>query len=63
MPRPRQADLHQCSARRVGRAEIIRGRLGTPLDNGVSRDMVLDYSEFAINAKLDEIEALPKPSC
>jgi hypothetical protein len=28
-----------------------------------SRDMVLDYSEFAINAKLDEIEALPKPSC
>ena len=33
------------------------------LDNGVSRDMVLDYSEFAIKAKLDEIEALPKPSC
>jgi len=25
--------------------------------------MVLDYSEFAIKAKLDEIEALPKPSC
>ena len=33
------------------------------LDNGVSRDMVLDYSEFAIKAKLDEIEALPKPNC
>jgi hypothetical protein len=33
------------------------------LDNGVSRDMVLDYSEFAIRAKLDEIEALPKPRC
>jgi hypothetical protein len=33
------------------------------LDNGVSRDMVLDYSDFAIKAKLDEIEALPKPSC
>jgi hypothetical protein len=33
------------------------------LDNGVSRDMVLDYSEFAIKAKLAEIEALPKPSC
>jgi hypothetical protein len=33
------------------------------LDNGVSRDMVLDYSEFSIKAKLDEIEALPKPNC
>jgi len=33
------------------------------LDNGVSRDMVLDYGEFAIKAKLDEIEALPKPRC
>jgi hypothetical protein len=33
------------------------------LDNGVSRDMVLDYSEFAIKAKLDEIEALPRPNC
>lgn len=33
------------------------------LDNGVSRDLVLDYSDFAIKAKLDEIEALPKPSC
>jgi hypothetical protein len=33
------------------------------LDNGVSRDMVLDYSEFAIKAKLDDIEALPKPHC
>ena len=63
MPRPRRADLHRCCARRVGRAEIIRGRLGRPLDNGVSRDMVFDYSEFAIKAKLDEIEALPKPSC
>jgi hypothetical protein len=33
------------------------------LDNGVSRDMTLDYGDFAIRAKLDEIEALPKPSC
>ncbi len=33
------------------------------LDNGVSRDMVLDYSDFAIKAKLDKIEAMPKPSC
>jgi hypothetical protein len=33
------------------------------LDNGVSRDMVLDYSDFAIKAVLEKIEALPKPSC
>jgi hypothetical protein len=33
------------------------------LDNGVSRDMVLDYGDFAIRARLDEIEALPKPNC
>jgi EipB-like len=32
-------------------------------DNGVSRDMVLDYGDFEIKARLDEIEALPKPSC
>jgi hypothetical protein len=32
-------------------------------DNGVSAEMVLDYSDFAIKARLDEIEALPKPSC
>jgi hypothetical protein len=29
----------------------------------VARDMVLDYSEFAITARLGELEALPKPSC
>jgi EipB-like len=33
------------------------------LDNGVSRDMVLDYGDFAVKAKLDKIEVLPKPSC
>ncbi|MBV9523668.1 MAG: cell envelope integrity EipB family protein [Alphaproteobacteria bacterium] len=33
------------------------------LDNGVSRDMVLDYGDFAIKAQLDKIEAMPKPSC
>jgi hypothetical protein len=33
------------------------------LDNGVSRDMLLDYGDFAIKAKLDEIEALAKPNC
>jgi hypothetical protein len=33
------------------------------LDNGVSRDMVIDYGDYAIAAKLDDIEALPKPRC
>jgi hypothetical protein len=33
------------------------------LDNGVSRDMVIDYGEYAIRAKLDDIEVLPKPGC
>jgi EipB-like len=33
------------------------------LDNGVSREMLLDYGDFAIKAKLDEIEALPRPAC
>ena len=33
------------------------------LDNGISRDLVIDYGEYAIRAKLDDIEALPKPGC
>jgi hypothetical protein len=33
------------------------------LDNGVSRDMVIDYGDYTINAKLDSIEPLPKPGC
>jgi hypothetical protein len=33
------------------------------LDNGVSRDMVIDYGDYSIHAKLDDIEALPKPGC
>ncbi|MGE5268235.1 MAG: cell envelope integrity EipB family protein [Thiohalocapsa sp.] len=33
------------------------------LDNGVSRDMVIDYGDYAIHAKLEDIEALPKPKC
>jgi len=33
------------------------------LDNGVSRDMIIDYGEYSIRAKLDDIEALPKPKC
>ena len=33
------------------------------LVNGVSRDMQLDYGDYIIKARLDEIEPLPKPSC
>jgi hypothetical protein len=33
------------------------------LDNGVSQDMTLDYSDYVVRAKLDDIEALPRPSC
>lgn len=33
------------------------------LDNGISRDMVIDYGDYAIRAKLDDIEPLPKPGC
>jgi hypothetical protein len=33
------------------------------LDNGVSQDMTLDYGDYILKAKLDDIEALPKPSC
>lgn len=33
------------------------------LDNGVSRDLVIDYGDYAIRARLDDIEPLPKPGC
>jgi hypothetical protein len=33
------------------------------LDNGVSQDMVIDYGDYSIRAKLDDIEPLAKPSC
>ena len=33
------------------------------LDNGVSRDMTIDYGDYSIRAKLDDIEALSKPHC
>src|ERR1700758_4735856 len=33
------------------------------LDNGVSQDMLIDYGDYSIRAKLDDIEPLPKPSC
>ncbi|HWG78567.1 MAG TPA: DUF1849 family protein [Stellaceae bacterium] len=33
------------------------------LDNGVVQDMLLDYGDYVIHAKLDDIERLPKPRC
>ena len=33
------------------------------LDNGVSRDMLIDYGDYSIRAKLDDIEPLTKPNC
>ena len=33
------------------------------LDNGVSQDMVIDYGDYSIRAKLDDIEPMSKPSC
>lgn len=33
------------------------------LDNGVSQDMTIDYGDYVIRAKLDDIEPLSRPSC
>lgn len=33
------------------------------LDNGVSQDMLIDYGDYSIHAKLDDIEPLSKPGC
>jgi hypothetical protein len=33
------------------------------LDNGVSQDMLIDYGEYSIRAKLDDIEPLARPNC
>jgi hypothetical protein len=33
------------------------------LDNGISRDMTIDYGDYTINAKLSRIEPLGKPHC
>jgi hypothetical protein len=35
----------------------------TLLDNGISRDMVIDYGDYKIKAKLNKIEALGHPRC
>ncbi len=33
------------------------------LDNGVVGEMLFDYGDYVIRAKLDDIEALPRPNC
>ena len=33
------------------------------LDNGISRDMMIDYGDYTIRAKLNKIEPLGKPHC
>ena len=33
------------------------------LDNGVSGEMTLDYGDFVMNAKLDELETVSRPTC
>jgi hypothetical protein len=33
------------------------------LENGISREITVDYGSYTIAAKLDHIEALPKPKC
>jgi hypothetical protein len=33
------------------------------LGNGVARSMLLDYGDFAVEARLIQIEALPRPKC
>lgn len=33
------------------------------LANGVARSMMLDYGDFAVDARLSQIQALPRPKC
>jgi hypothetical protein len=33
------------------------------LENGVARSMVIDYGDFTVAAKLERIEAIPRPRC
>ncbi len=33
------------------------------MDNGVSQNMSLDYGDYIVTARLDQIEPLPKPTC
>jgi hypothetical protein len=35
----------------------------TQLDNGIVQSMVIDYGTFKVNAVLESLKALPKPTC
>jgi hypothetical protein len=32
-------------------------------DNGIARELILDYGNFVVRAKLESIEPMPKPHC
>ncbi len=32
-------------------------------DNGIARELILDYGNFVVRAKLESIETMPKPHC
>ena len=33
------------------------------LGNGIARSMLLDYGDFAVDARLVQLQALPRPRC
>jgi hypothetical protein len=33
------------------------------LDSGVSSEMTIDYGDYVVQAKLEQLEAMPKPAC
>jgi hypothetical protein len=33
------------------------------LANGIARSMLLDYGDFAVDARLVQLQALPRPRC
>ena len=33
------------------------------LGNGIARSMLLDYGEFAVDSRLVQLQALPRPRC
>ncbi|MGE0716047.1 MAG: cell envelope integrity EipB family protein [Alphaproteobacteria bacterium] len=47
-----------------GQAPLPEYEIGLHLlDNGVSSDMLIDYGDFTVRARLRELEALPSPGC
>ncbi|MCC7271725.1 MAG: cell envelope integrity EipB family protein [Alphaproteobacteria bacterium] len=47
-----------------GQAALPEYEIGLNLlDNGVSSDMLIDYGDFTVRARLKELEAVPTPGC